>query len=346
MAQKKAHEVDRWLARPDSETRIVLIYGPDRGLVSERARIFARSTGIALDDPFSVVKMPASTVASDPGRLLDEANTVAMFATRRLIWLTDAGADKTLAEAVRSLATAPSADAVVLIEAGDLRKGAPLRAAVEEAAAAMALPCYADDARAIERLVDDELGRAGLGISLDARSLLASVLGGDRLASRAELEKLVLYCAGARTVEIDDIRAAVGDVASAGADEAVDAALEGRGSDLDSALSRLEAGGTHPFQILGALQRQLQSLQLMRGAMDRDGRSASATVAAARPPVFFSRRGIVEGALGAFDAGLCARLLERVQAAVLETRRRPELARAVTHRALLDVALERARRKR
>ncbi len=41
MAQKKAFEVDAWLARPDPKVAVVLLYGPDRGLVAERARAFA-----------------------------------------------------------------------------------------------------------------------------------------------------------------------------------------------------------------------------------------------------------------------------------------------------------------
>jgi DNA polymerase-3 subunit delta len=37
MAQKKAHEVDSFLKRLDRAYPIVLLYGPDKGLVSERA---------------------------------------------------------------------------------------------------------------------------------------------------------------------------------------------------------------------------------------------------------------------------------------------------------------------
>ena len=79
MGQKKAHEVDRWLARPEQAYRIVLIYGPDRGLVSERAKRFATGSGLPLDDPFTVVRMEASEVEQQPGRLADEAQTVPMF---------------------------------------------------------------------------------------------------------------------------------------------------------------------------------------------------------------------------------------------------------------------------
>jgi len=346
MAQKKAHEVDGWLARPDPGTRIVLIYGPDRGLVSERAKRFAASTGLPLDDPFGVIKLSGSALEADPGRLVDEARTVPMFATHRLVWVLDAGGDKGMADAVKALLDTPAPDAVVLIEADDLKKGSALRSAVEGGSGAMALPCYADDSRGVDRLIDEELGKAGLSISLDARQLLKSALGGDRLASRGELEKLALYCAGKGKVEAEDVRLATGDASATSVDNAIDAVLSGRIDDFDGAFAQLMSSGTAPFLPLASALRQFHALQIMRDSMDRERKTAAAAVASARPPVFFSRRTVVENALKGWSTEACARALQRINAAILETRRRPELARAVARQALLAIAIESSRARR
>lgn len=346
MAQKKAYEVDGWLARPDPDTRIVLIYGPDRGLVSERAKRFAAATGLPLDDPFSVVKLSASTLDAEPGRLADEALTVPMFAARRLIWVLDAGAEKAVADSVKALLDAPAPDAVVLIEASDLKKGSALRSKVEAGAGAMALPCYADDAKSVDRLIDEELTRSGLTISLDARQILKTVLGGDRLATRAELEKLTLYCAGKGRIEADDVRLATGDASAMSVDGAVDAVLAGKVTEFDGAFSQLMASGTAPFLPLAAALRQFQALRTLREAMDRERKTAAAAVAAARPPVFFTRRALMENALKGWTGEATARALDRINAAILETRRRPDLARAVARQALLATAIESNRAQR
>ena len=66
----------------------------------------------------------------------------------------------------------PSPDCRVVIEAGDLKRNAPLRALCERAANAAALPCYADGERDIQRLIDDEMREAGLTIAPDARAAL------------------------------------------------------------------------------------------------------------------------------------------------------------------------------
>jgi DNA polymerase-3 subunit delta len=343
MAQKKTHEVDAWLARPDPAAAIVLIYGPDRGLVAERAAAFAAKTGLPLDDPFSVARLDADGIDRGEGRLIEEARTVPMFSDRRLLWVRNAGAQKALADDVKALIAEPVPDAVILIEAGDLKKGVALRAIVEAASNAMALPCYADEGRGIEAVIDDELGQAGMTLTLDARQALRRNLGGDRLASRGEIRKLVLYAHGKAEITLDDVRTMTGDVSGLSFDDAVDAVLEGRIDAFDSVFTRQCQAGSHPFQALGAAMRLFQSLHAMRGAMDGSGRNAAAVVAAHRPPVFFARRKLVEQALQRWSAEGLGRALERLQAAILETRRRPDLAVALARQALLGIAVEAAR---
>ncbi|RWE96337.1 MAG: DNA polymerase III subunit delta [Mesorhizobium sp.] len=343
MAQKKGYEVDSWLARPDPSMGIVLLYGPDRGLVAERAKTFAAKTGLPLDDPFSVVKLDGAEVDRDEGRLLDEARTVPMFSDRRLLWVRNASGQKALADDIKALTTEPARDAVILIEAGDLKKGTGLRAIVEAAGNAIALPCYADEARDLDSVIDDELRKAGMSMILDARQALRRNLGGDRLASRGEIEKLVLYAHGRKEIGIEDINALSGDVSGASFDAAVDAMLDGKVGDFDIAFTRHCQSGGHPFLVLSSAMRQLQAIQVMRGQMESGGRNAASVVAGARPPVFFSRRKLVEKTLERWNVEALGRALSRLQTAVLQTRKRPDLSEALARQALLGIAIESAR---
>ncbi|WP_173933612.1 DNA polymerase III subunit delta [Chelativorans sp. Marseille-P2723] len=342
MAQKKAHEVDGWLAHPDKAVAIVLIYGPDRGLVSERARKFAERTGLPLDDPFSVVKIDAAE-ADQSGRLLDEARTVPMFADRRLVWVRNAASQSALAADVATLAADPPADSMVLIEAGDLKKNAALRIAVERSALAMALPCYSDDARGLDAVIDDVLSKAGLSISLEARQLLKSQLGGDRLATRGELEKLALYCMSANAVTADDVRALIGDVSAVHTDNAVDAVMCGRITEFDALFTRHLASGSPPFLMLSAALRHVQALQLLRAQVEDQGKSPAAAVASARPPVFFARRRSVEQAVERWNQAKLSSAAERLQGAILKSRQYPSVAASISRQALLALAIEGAR---
>ncbi|TIX62300.1 MAG: DNA polymerase III subunit delta, partial [Mesorhizobium sp.] len=233
---------------------------------------------------FSVVRLDGAEVDRDQGRLLDEARTVPMFSDRRLLWVRNASGQKALADDVKALTSEPARDAIILIEAGDLKKGTGLRAIVEAAGNAIALPCYADEARDIDIVIDDELRKAGMSMTLEARQALRRNLGGDRLASRGEIEKLVLYVHGQKEIGVDDVRATSGDVSGASFDDAVDALLDGKIADFDTAFTRHCQGGGQPFLVLSAAMRQLQAIQAMRGQMEGGGRNAASVVAGARPP--------------------------------------------------------------
>ena len=85
MAQVKNHEVDRYLKQPNPNHRVCLLYGPDAGLVSERAKTLAKLSGADLNDPFSTIVLDAEDAASDPQRVADEAHTISMFGGNRLV---------------------------------------------------------------------------------------------------------------------------------------------------------------------------------------------------------------------------------------------------------------------
>lgn len=346
MAQKKANEVDSFLARPTSSFPVVLLYGPDKGLVSERARRFAEASKLPLDDPFAVIRMEADEIEADPAKLADEARTISMFGGQRLIWIKNAAGQKKLAEAIKLLATEPPQETFVLVEAGDLKKGAGLRSAVENASAGMALPCYSDDSRGIDGVIDDVLAEWKIQITLDGRQLLRASLGGDRLATRGELEKLCLYARGKERIDIDDVREAVGDVAGLSTDEVIDAVLAGDLARFEVSFDRVVKSGTAPFLVLNTAMRQFQQVQTLRHIADTERKSASVVVAAARPPIFFNRKKLIENAVSRWSGESLARVMERLQRAVLESRQNAGLAIPIIRQCLLAIGVESLRNAR
>ncbi len=344
MAQKKAHEVDGFLSRPDEKYRIVLIYGPNTGLVNERARQFAKNTGIDLSDPFSLIRMDADIAAADSNRVAEDAHTIGMFGGSRLIWISGT-TQKNLTKSINPVLTTPPEDAWVLIEAGDLKKNAPLRKAIENSSSAIALPCYADDHRSINAMIDEEVNLAGLTIDPDARELLTSLVGADRQASRNEIEKLCLYALGAQSISADDVAAIVGDASAFAIDKVIDAASTGNLKQVQDTLGRLFDQGTHASVIASAAQRHFQTLHRAKSEMEISRQSAQAAMARMRPPPMFKRKNAISAALTIWKLPALAKALERLEQASFESRANADLSNAVVSMALLAISIEAARRK-
>jgi DNA polymerase-3 subunit delta len=343
VTEVKSHEFDGFLQKPLS-VRIFVIYGPDRGLVSERAGQIAKQTGVALDDPFSLEKLDGSDLQQDPGRLLDEVNSIGLFGGEKLVWLRAAGTEKALIDGFALLAKEPPTNSFVLLEAGDLKKGASLRKLAETSRSIVAIACYADDARAVNALIDQELGQENLRISSAARQSLVEVLGGDRIASRNEIRKLAIYCRGLPMVEEEHIIDIVGDASAISVDDAIDAILKGDPDGLNHALRKITASKTAVFLVLQACLKQFQLLDLMRSEMDEKKQQPGQVLATSGRHLHFRRKPLVEAALRHWSGPAIQRELTRLNAAIYQSRARQSLEDSIAMQTLLSITLQSVKR--
>jgi len=335
MVAIKVADVDAFVARPDPARPVVLVFGPDAGLVGERANALVAASVDDINDPFALARLEGETLTAEPTRLVEEAQTMPLFGGRRAVWVKAAG--KNIAPAVEVLLAAQLADCRVVIEAGDLRRNASLRVLCERAKNAAALPCYADSERDRARLIDDEMRAAGLALKPDARALLIPLLGGDRAASRSELRKLALYAHGRGEVSVEDVAAVVSDASALALEDIVDAAFAGRPAELEAQLAKARTAGANAGSLMFNAQRQLAQLHKWRTAIEEGG---PFSLDAVQPPLHFRRKAAVEAALRAWSAARLTIAMAELADAVLESRRRPALADTIAERALLALATQ------
>src|SRR5437660_10691721 len=136
MVAFKSHQVDAFVARPAQP--VVLVFGPDAGLVRERAQALIRASVDDVNDPFSLARLEGDDLTGEPTRLVEEANTIPLFGGRRAVWVR-AGPRSNISPAVEALVASSSSDCRVVIETGELRRNSPLRVICERAKTAVAL---------------------------------------------------------------------------------------------------------------------------------------------------------------------------------------------------------------
>lgn len=331
MTLLKAAEADRLVADPDTKRRLVLFFGPDPGGVSERATTLTRR--LVGDDPFAVVRIEADELAADPGRVADEAYGASLFAGRRVIRVRATGT-RSIAPALEPLIERPPDDTWVVVEAGDLRKTAPLRRLFEGARNAVAIGCYPDSDATLRRLIDEEVKAAGLSINPEARELMAELIGADRSTSRAEIRKLALFARGRRSIEIGDVATLIGDGAAIGVEDVVGAIARGDLADMDRGIRRLLSGGTSASTIILAVERHFLFLHRTAAQVEAGG-SMSAVLQSMRPPPLPSRRAALERELRMWSRADLDGALSRINQAVTDSRNMPVVGPPILLMALL-----------
>ena len=336
MVAIKAAAVEQFLRKPNPAIAMALVYGPDRGLVWERANRLSTYVLGDSQDPFAQIKLDGEDIAADPGRLTDEALTISMFGDRRLIWVRNAGA-KPLSKALAPLIETPPEESFVLMEAGELNPSNALRKQFEACGHAVAIPCYADAGHALDQLIDSQLSEFELAIDKPAREALKTMLGGDRVASRAEIEKLCLYCRGRAKISLDDVQEVVGDAAALSASAVIDAAFSGQIARLEREYRRLIAAGSNGAGLMTLTIRHAQILHQSRLAVE-GGKAASSVVDRMRPPVFFARKKVIIDQLVSWPSKRLDGILRMLDETALSMRLNRPLENVLPHRALLLIA--------
>jgi DNA polymerase-3 subunit delta len=330
--------IDGFVDRPAPGVAIALLYGPDDGLVKERADRLTRNIAGSLDDPFRVALLDGERIAADPARLADEAMAQSLTGGRRVVRIADAGDG--LAPALEAYLEDPAGPGFLLIEAGDLGPRSALRKLCEGAKAAAALACYRDEGPGLAALVRERLNQEGFAVSAEALDYLTTHLGSDRGVTNRELEKLALYKSspdGSKTVELADAEAVVGDSALLAQDDLVYALGDGDLRALERAFARTLAEGSSPISLLRAAARHLLRLQWTL-ARTRRGESAEAAMKALRPPVFFRYEPPFRRQLQRWSVAGLATALERLIEAERRCKRTGTPAVALARQTFIEIA--------
>ena len=330
-----ARQVNILLEKPEPTLRAALMYGPDQGLVRERADRISRAIVEDLTDPFRVSDLSAANIKDNPARLLDEAAALSMTSGARIVRVR--GANEKQVPLFTALFETKQPLSLVIAEAGDLRPRSPLRILFEECDHAVAIGCYLDDASGIDNLIQDICQTHNLTITPDARRYLVNNLGSDRLVSRSELDKLVLYLGQSRQITEPDVSAVVGDNGEATMNGFALAVAEGDHRQVTRALARLALEGVTSVQALRGALHHLYRLHLIAIRV-ASGENVARAVSSLRPPVHFTTRIAVQRQALAWSDIKLQRAMRILLDAEIDCKSRGNLSTVIANMAFLRVA--------
>lgn len=328
-------EADKFIAGGSSQFHVYLVFGPDAGLVSERSAAVLRRTGFDPSSPDQVMRLEGDAIAGDPGILFDEAHSTGLFAEKRSIIIRNGG--KQITSAIETALANPADGCVILIQAAVLRKDAPLRALVTRAKNGAAIECYPDQAKDIERLIDAELQAAGVTIEPEARRALSSLLGDDRLSTRAELEKLILYSYKTKRISEADVINAVADASAFALENLVFSGFSGKLTVLVGDSAPIYGLGGEAAALMAMTQRHVHMLHSIRNAIDAGSQAEAAIDRFGGRNIFGARRDMLNEQVRLWQRPMLAQLIEDSNRTTLESRVESSLAPAIVIEFLMTI---------
>lgn len=313
----------------------VLLYGPDAGLVRERAAALAEAALGAKSGPFGAIELAGSRLKDEPRILVDELSMLAFGGGRKLVVVRDAGdgVGDAVAMALRSWPEL----ACLIVEAGDLPKRSSLRELFAGEDRLAELACYPDSEEVVADLIRAGLTRGEVRATEDALGYLAARLQGDRLIIRSEIAKIATFGGPGGVLDLEsaiEISGASGDISM---DAALHAAWNGRMEHVDAAVHECLSQGVAPVALIRGAIRNLERLMLVRAAVD-GGVAIDDSVRALRPPVFFRHVEDFKREVRTWSRDSLHRALERLLEAEVRCKSSGLPDASVCGRAFLEIA--------
>ncbi len=277
-------QIEPFIKSPDAAARVILVYGPDNGLMRERAKTMGKTIVDDLNDPFNAVTLTGEQLTEDPAKLMDEASALSMMGGGRLIRIENA-ADK-ITPLLKDYLQAPSEQNLVILEAGELSPRSSLRKLCEKEKNAAAVPCYVEDERDIAGLVRRTMSDEGYAIAGDAVTWLASSITGDRARARSEIEKLILYMGAEKQITLGHVHECCGEAGAQTMDNLVYSVAGNNPQEALKAYTILLGEGIPPIAILRALQNHFRKLHLTKARI-AEGDTLESAIKRLSPPLFF-----------------------------------------------------------
>ena len=215
-----------------------------------------------------------------------------------------------------------------------------LRALFETTEACFAVACYPDSVADIDSLITDVLAPFSLTIEHDARALLQSRLGADRALSRAEIEKLALFCLWPICRSpLEKVESIVGDAAGLALERIAEAAAEGRTQAAVTDFGRAIASGENAQTIISTTQRYFLKLHRVRSDVDA-GQRLDDALKAMRPPLFFKQKDVFARQVRRWTRPQLDQALRRIAEAAKAARLSSVLEDILAERLILSLSLD------
>ena len=284
------YKIDQFCTNLMPEIPAILIYGQDYGLISERSNSIINSFFQNTNNnnlPYNIIDFECNNIISKPEILKTEAQSISLLNNKKIIRIKDA--NDSLDNVMEEYLLTPPHSCLLLLLSENLSPRSKIRKFFELHKYAVIIPCYSDEKKNILTIIETMLKKEKIDIDSNGKQLLANYLGIDRLVTKMEIEKAIIYAGKDKILTHEDISSFLSDQTAISIDELYDLSLLGDIKNAYRVLNRIQNEGITAIQILRSFIRQLQYLYSIKNNISIN-KNINHVIDNFKPPIYFKRK--------------------------------------------------------
>ena len=332
-------KIDQYCKDLSPVTPAILLYGQDYGLISERSSLIINSFLNNINEKhnsLNIVDLSNSNLLLYPESLEMEVSSISLLSSKKIIRIKDAS--ESLLKIIEDYFVYSHPDCLIILLSDALSPRSKIRNLFEGHNDAVILPCYSDDKKSILNLINSSLKREGVFVEQRDIQFFANYLGIDRLITKAEIEKAVLYAGKEKKLNSNDFTSFISDQASLGIDELYDYSLNGNLEEAYRVLTRIQKEGVPFIQIIRSFIRQMQSLYNIIHNLSFNT-NINSVLDNIKPKIYFKRKDNIKGHAKKWSLGKLNKALLLLENAEISCKLPKSNPNIITKQAIFSIGL-------
>ena len=283
----KPAQFEVMLSRLSPAIKCVILFGNNEGAIATLQQKCAEAICSDMNDAFRCCVMEAEKISKDGSEIYAEFYAQSLMGGRRAIVVKNA--DNSLSGVIKNIIPETQSENMLILSSLSLNTRSSLITWAKDREDIIIVGCYEDREEDISASVAKMLQERGLTADIPTLQLLCSRLSPDRKLNASELDKLALYLGERKIVNVDDVKAAVSDVAGSNVEDLCYYTAGGDVAKAGRMFNRLLKEGTEAATLIRQISYHYLRLLDCVAQME-SGESAEAALKVLRPPLMFYRK--------------------------------------------------------
>ena len=274
--------------------KILLLYGPNFGLINLLYKQTIKIMSIDLNDPFNVSKIDGREFKENPSILNDNIYTFGINKDKRIVILdlTYITINKSIEGTILSAFSEKNDDYLLIIKASNLGSKNELVRFVENLDNGISVPCYDENIHNVNMQLSKLFRQYELTFSANFISTLSSNFNSDTLINLMEIKKLESFLIDNENITEEMILSLIKDNTDFNLNKIIQLCLSGKIQETLLSLDKIYENSSTAVNIVRLFVKHFKIIEKVLLAVE-NGSNISETINNMKPPIFFKDRPLI-----------------------------------------------------
>ena len=304
---------------------LCLLYGENFGLKKD-IREFIKITIKQEDDNVEILSLYEDEILNDDKNFYNLIYSGSLFSNKKIITIHEAS-DK-IVKKINDIYDNNPKNVFIIIFSEILEKKSKLRNFFEKNKNTICIPCYQDNEKNLEIILQSEIKKNNISLSREAINLIIEKANSDRLNLKNEIEKIKSFSLNKKKLELDEIKFLINFSGDYKSDILINECLCGNISQYKKIVSEIYIGTINQILLLRILSNKTQRLLNLK-EKESETKDLDNLINSSKPPIFWKEKPLIKKQLSIWNLKDLKKIIDQINSTELQCKKNPQIAKAI-----------------